>query len=490
MHLFSLTQVLLDVTKKTYISIVEDVRKSSNSPNDSTSGSSLGPPIFVQQEWKKKLPLNVKGFATVYQGVFLKLRCPGSGKAQIDRARIVWMKDHHYVHIQANKIEVVQKSGVLKIKNTTFSDSGIYTCLLNDRPLSNLTLHVQPYLQPIEMNTGGNGGRRNPNRQSSSLEQFRGRSRGPDGRPHPQHDGETTLFADQQPGVSVPMSDGLEPTIITQNPKTYTGASSSCGRIRPQLFDLVFIDLVNFIWMTWPLRKLANSVGSTLEDFADDNKVREGALVRSDLLYEPGSVHWNYEDEEELNCLRSQIGDDWGMSSNRGRKRACANPNAKHVNKTHWKVGSWSNCVESRCFTWNTSMQHRDVMCTFENGTITLGSHCNHTFRPEDEQECYNNLCQGVWRTEPWSPCKSRCDGLGIKVRILKCVWHGSLQPGGNACRSLPRPIVKKACRGPACLKSNYQANSKHSRWTIRHLRTNRGDYVNRMLYTSSAINY
>lgn len=39
------------------------------------------------------------------------------------------MKDHHYVHIQANKIEVMGKSGTLKIKNATFTDSGIYTCL-------------------------------------------------------------------------------------------------------------------------------------------------------------------------------------------------------------------------------------------------------------------------------------------------------------------------------------------------------------------------
>ena len=49
-------------------------------------------------------------------------------------------------------------------------------------------------------------------------------------------------------------------------------------------------------------------------------------------------------------------------------------------------------------------MQHREVMCRFRNGTATLGSYCNHTRRPEDEQECYNNLCQGIWQTEPWSP--------------------------------------------------------------------------------------
>lgn len=58
--------------------------------------------------------------------MLLKLRCPAKS---IDRAKLVWMKDYHYVYLQPHKIEIVPKSGILKIRNSTFSDSGVYICL-------------------------------------------------------------------------------------------------------------------------------------------------------------------------------------------------------------------------------------------------------------------------------------------------------------------------------------------------------------------------
>lgn len=47
----------------------------------------------------------------------------------MDRTRLVWMKGHDYVNIQPHKLEVLDKHGILKIKNTTYSDSAIYTCV-------------------------------------------------------------------------------------------------------------------------------------------------------------------------------------------------------------------------------------------------------------------------------------------------------------------------------------------------------------------------
>lgn len=81
----------------------------------------------MQQEWKKRLSLTARGHATVYNGIMLKLRCP-SGKG-VDRTRLVWMKGHDYVNIVPHKLEVLDKHGILKIKNTTYSDSAIYTCV-------------------------------------------------------------------------------------------------------------------------------------------------------------------------------------------------------------------------------------------------------------------------------------------------------------------------------------------------------------------------
>ena len=120
-------------------------------PSEFSSGSNSKSHIVVQQhEWKRKLSLTLRGHATVFNGITLRLRCPTKS---IDRTRLVWMKDYHYVHLQPHKIEIIPKSGALKIKNTTFSDSGVYTCLCESPynpfsitpftcffPISNLTL--------------------------------------------------------------------------------------------------------------------------------------------------------------------------------------------------------------------------------------------------------------------------------------------------------------------------------------------------------------
>lgn len=46
------------------------------------------------------------------------------------------------------------------------------------------------------------------------------------------------------------------------------------------------------------------------------------------------------------------------------------------------------------------------------------------------------------------------CDGQGNKYRLLKCVWHGTKRPAGNACETLPRPVVKKACKSEPCISN------------------------------------
>ncbi|CAL8098997.1 unnamed protein product [Orchesella dallaii] len=222
--------------------------KQSASPNDSmTSGTSSGRShAYMQQEWKKKLSLTVRGHATVYNGISLKLRCP-SGKG-VDRTRLVWMKGHDYVNIQPHKLEVLDKHGILKIKNTTFSDSGIYICLYNSRPVSNITLMVRPYTGPTEADS-----HRNRVHATDKRQRERGGT----------HD--STLFADQQPGVSVPMSDERE-SIITPNSKIFSDSSSvstsSSSRLLSPLcilssYHISFSSLVyDFSWLLWPLTPL------------------------------------------------------------------------------------------------------------------------------------------------------------------------------------------------------------------------------------------
>ncbi|XP_059474389.1 protein madd-4 isoform X5 [Neocloeon triangulifer] len=116
-----------------------------------------------------------------------------------------------------------------------------------------------------------------------------------------------------------------------------------------------------------------------------------------------------------------------------------------------WAAGPWTECDHSRCFTWNTAMQRREVNCQFPNGTITESPLCDEKDKPSARQECYNVKCKGTWKVGEWSDCTAACDTHGTKYRILQCVWYGTKKPAGNACRDQPRPSVMKMCKGPPC---------------------------------------
>lgn len=68
-----------------------------------------------------------------------------------------------------------------------------------------------------------------------------------------------------------------------------------------------------------------------------------------------------------------------------------------------WSHGDWSACEDSRCFTWNTAMQKRDVTCAFSNGTEVDASFCDQNEKPTMRQECYNDRCKGTWKVGEWS---------------------------------------------------------------------------------------
>lgn len=96
-------------------------------------------------------------------------------------------------------------------------------------------------------------------------------------------------------------------------------------------------------------------------------------------------------------------------------------------------------------------MQRRRVTCRFPNGTAVEARLCPRRQRPASRQECYNDLCKGSWRVEPWAACLARCGAAGYQTRILRCVWYGTRKPAGNTCRDQPRPKVVKSCVGPPC---------------------------------------
>lgn len=93
-----------------------------------------------------------------------------------------------------------------------------------------------------------------------------------------------------------------------------------------------------------------------------------------------------------------------------------------------WETGAWSSCQKSKCFAMHVALQKRDVKCTFNGATTTSTSNssstvpyqCDDSEKPTTKQECYNELCKGVWRVEQWSEVSFRFELFMIyDMRVL-----------------------------------------------------------------------
>ncbi|XP_045023585.1 ADAMTS-like protein 1 isoform X3 [Daphnia magna] len=116
-----------------------------------------------------------------------------------------------------------------------------------------------------------------------------------------------------------------------------------------------------------------------------------------------------------------------------------------------WVAASWTPCHQSRCFTWNTALQKRQLDCVMDNGTLLDPLLCNDRDKPSQKRECFNENCRGAWKVSDWSHCSATCGSIGHQSRMLRCVWHGTDSPAGLACADLPRLPVTRPCRGPSC---------------------------------------
>lgn len=82
-----------------------------------------------------------------------------------------------------------------------------------------------------------------------------------------------------------------------------------------------------------------------------------------------------------------------------------------NVECPRWVSSEWSLCLQSKCFAWHTALQKRDVFCKFSN--VSNSEKCDDLEKPVTKQECYNEMCKGVWRVEPWSEVRSVFQLLG-----------------------------------------------------------------------------
>ncbi|XP_033608182.1 protein madd-4 isoform X5 [Cryptotermes secundus] len=444
----------------------------SDRPHIATSNHS-----YVQQNpSKKKVTLKIGGQATVFWGTQIKIKCPVK---RFNRTKIQWAKDHNF--ISNSKKYKISKKGALRIQDVTHRDGGIYTCLAGQSS-ADLVLTVKA--RPGEFPSSEEIDRQAANRMldRTSLEDANMESNGQS------HDGRRPFL----PGVD-DLSHELRPESnpLSSLPKKPSGRVHTAPSSTP--VPEVIENRVDF----WPLpgtplvkdqnlwlfQTFGNSRGhrmvtETMEqghhhDHEEDEEATEDALGSTVILGKgrPENLKFDWMITDWSKCSQSCGGSGFQVRAAHCMVRLhnttqnvdsnlCEDaglPTPPTIQKCgtedcpHWVPSDWSPCEQSRCFTWNTAMQRRDVECQLNNGTGVNLQQCSEVEKPPQRQECYNDKCKGTWKVGEWSECAAPCETQGIKYRILQCVWYGTKKPAGNACRDQPRPSVMKVCKGLPC---------------------------------------
>uniref|UniRef100_A0AC35TFQ6 Ig-like domain-containing protein n=1 Tax=Rhabditophanes sp. KR3021 TaxID=114890 RepID=A0AC35TFQ6_9BILA len=84
------------------------------------------PSYDAQDSHHKKLTLNVGGYANLYEGTSLKIKCPVK---DFNKAKIVWTKEGKV--ILNNEHMKVSTNGALRIFHSKMADAGVYACIAN-----------------------------------------------------------------------------------------------------------------------------------------------------------------------------------------------------------------------------------------------------------------------------------------------------------------------------------------------------------------------
>ncbi|XP_046460778.1 ADAMTS-like protein 1 isoform X3 [Daphnia pulex] len=205
-------------------------------------------------------------------------------------------------------------------------------------------------------------------------------------------------------------------------------------------------DSLKFEWLLTPWSKCSQTCGGSgfqvraVQCIVRHNNVTKS--VEASLCEDAGLANPDTADATKPSTLAS--------SSNNNRQPATVQKCGLDT-CPHWVAGSWTPCHQSRCFTWNTALQKRQLDCVMDNGTLLDAILCSDRDRPSQKRECFNENCRGAWKVSDWSHCSATCDSVGHQSRLLRCVWYGTESPAGMACAELPRLPVTRPCRGPPC---------------------------------------
>ncbi|XP_037909605.1 ADAMTS-like protein 1 isoform X2 [Hermetia illucens] len=427
-------------------------------PEDPRPTISVSNSTYIQHDPKKtKITLKIGGAAEVFFGTQVKIKCPVK---RYNRTKIRWSKDHKFL-TKSKKIKI-SKKGALRILGITFRDAGVYMCHAG-LSTAEINIDVKPKPGGVQPDVDYSNLKEDSDRSvrdrsgtefltsadntekstTNSRKKLRERSRNrqkPDGMQH----ADSSIMDDEylwplqsfsnSPGHHVLIEKGLDFGIeLEQLEKDEPVKAFNISDIfSTTTEDAVLLGRgdkkdLQFEWMTTPWSECSQTCG-----------LEEGLRRRS--IYCMVKLHNTTQSVDNALC------------EDAGLEIPDAFESCGQEECPRWVIGSWTLCQRSRCIGRNTAIQKRDIVCRFPNDTHS--NKCDEGERPLDRQECYNELCKGVWRVEPWSQCNAQCGSQGIKYRILQCVWYGTRRPAGNACRNQPRPAVMKVCKGAPCMSN------------------------------------
>ncbi|KAL7044499.1 hypothetical protein ACKWTF_001926 [Chironomus riparius] len=437
---------------------------------------------------QKKISLKVGGAAQVFYGVQVKIKCPVK---KYNRTKIKWSKDHNY--LPKSRKYKVSKKGALRILDVTFKDAGVYTCHAGLSG-SDIQLTIKPKPGEFPSSEESERGRDTSGRfkySDSPQSTVHGRNSS-----H-QRTRQRNRTRNKQVNDNPANSDGRlkeeEEPLQSHSQMTHTDSSSltpstsSGSRNLPLLPHLEH--LLASLQFLWPLQAFRNSKGHqmlhekhlkyaidpgerALEQDDDPRALPQIAAPKAieksftdglefefyvgpwsacsqtcginDSGYRLRSVHCMVRVKNTTKIVDIILCEDAGLKSPETIEK-CGD-----VPCPQWTTTEWTLCRSSKCFAWHTALQKRNVSCTFDNETVS--DKCDENEKPTTKQECYNELCKGVWRVEQWSECNAQCNRKGTRYRTISCVWYGTKKPAGNACNKQPRPAVMKPCSGQPCV--------------------------------------
>ncbi|XP_052864156.1 protein madd-4 [Anopheles cruzii] len=464
---------------------------------------------FIQHDPKKnKITLKIGGAATVFYGTQVKIKCPVK---RFNRTKIRWSKDQQPL-LKTKKIKI-SKKGALRVLDVTFREAGIYTCHAG-LSHADLRLAVKPkpgsegqtdqdqerHREGADLNAlrANSFAMANGSDDEKSGRRNRDRQRGKN-RQRQQHDVNAN---DHDAPDDEELRSHSQMTVSGSTVASDASAAASSGtRTMPMPH---FQHLLAGLQLLWPFQTFSNtrnrqflmeqqrldpfdgSIGREEKDEsgrpvhvyqllksrttgdAADEPMSHDSQAMDDYKFEWMTTPWSECSQtcgangggyklRSAHCMLRMTNSSRTVDNSFCEDAGLPVPETidkcGNVECPRWVSTDWSPCQQSKCFSWHTALQKRDVFCEFD-GQRSAEKVCEAEEKPVTKQECYNELCKGVWRVEPWSECNAACEGQGIKYRILQCVWYGTKKPAGNACRDQPRPAVMKVCKGPPCISS------------------------------------